>query len=250
MTPGCFLTACSSLPFHARLQPFQITANPVETTSRHTGWSFNHLTCTGCKWAVEKTRICNFLLTESATQSWKKTRISTTWYLWVWQQSKLYMVVVILVRTPSVFSVIYIALCRSSQSIPKTVQNFTCSQVDPKSMLHEMCMYVYIYIHYFIYTLGMAPHTVTVESDPYSESPIQNTMILVVTITGCGPYSIYMCVYMHLESSMFLYVSFNLVWTQPVAFIFCDETQGGKSRFLLWTQASMMCFITWFRHDL
>lgn len=41
----------------------------------------------------------------------------------------------------------------------------------------------------------MAPHTVTVESDRYSESPIQNTMILVVTITGCGPYSIYMCVY-------------------------------------------------------
>ena len=82
-----------------------------------------------------------------------------------------------------------------------------------------VCIYI-IYIHYFIYTLGMAPHTVTVESDPYSESPIQNTMILVVTITGCGPYSIYMCVYMHLESTMFLYVSFNLVWTQPVAFIF------------------------------
>ena len=107
---------CLLQPFHARLQPFRITADPVETTSRHTGWSFNHLTCTGFKGAVAKTRIYNFLLTESATQSWKKIRKSTTWYLWVWQQSKLYMVVVILVWTPSAFSVAYIALCRSSQS--------------------------------------------------------------------------------------------------------------------------------------
>ena len=74
------------LPFHARLQPFRITADPVETTgplveakkilSRYTGWSFNHLTCKGCKEAVEKTQIYTFLLTESANQSWKDSRKS------------------------------------------------------------------------------------------------------------------------------------------------------------------------------
>ena len=107
---------CLLQPFHARLQPFQITANPSRNNFQHTGWSFNHLTCTGCKWAVEKHGSATFCWLKVQLNLEKKTRISTTWYLWVWQQSKLYMVVVILVRTPSVFSVACIALCRSSQS--------------------------------------------------------------------------------------------------------------------------------------